>query len=212
MQLEFHPAANEFPMLDQKRLDELAEDIRTNGQREPIRTYKNQIIDGRNRYEACKKLGIEPDVEPLPDNIDPYLYVWSLNGERRDLAAAQRYGIWKNCMEKSEEWRSKQRKIQEEANRKRAEAAKQQETRGNRYVAPKQQEKERANEKNIEKLAEETGGENIEVQPQVVAKPQEKKNYTETKRRRCREKYRLDSFAPGFSQNWLSHKKISVLR
>jgi len=114
VELKYHPAADEFPMLDEKRLGELGDDISTNGQREPIRTHDGQIIDGRNRYEACNKLGIKPIVEPLSEDIDPYLYVWSLNGERRDLAAAQHYAIWKECMEKSEEWRRKQQEIREE--------------------------------------------------------------------------------------------------
>lgn len=124
---QYHSAADQFPMLDEKRLNELAEDIKINGQREDIKTYQNQILDGRNRYEACKKIGITPRVSPLSKTIDPYLYVWSLNGERRDLAAAQRYGIWKNCMEQSAEWQARQQRIQEEASRKRAEAAEQQE-------------------------------------------------------------------------------------
>ena len=36
------------------------EDIKKNGLQEKIWTYKGQIIDGRHRYLACKKFGIEP--------------------------------------------------------------------------------------------------------------------------------------------------------
>ena len=121
---EFHPAADEFPMMDKERLDELIKDISINGQREPICLYQGKILDGRNRMLACQALGIAPKTRTLPEDIDPWSYVWSLNGERRDLTAAQRYLIWKACHEKSEAWQAEQRRIQEEANRKRSEAAK----------------------------------------------------------------------------------------
>jgi len=123
---EFHPAADEFPMMDKERLDELIKDISINGQREPICLYQGKILDGRNRMLACQALGIAPKTRTLPEDIDPWSYVWSLNGERRDLTAAQRYLIWKACHEKSEAWQAEQQRIQEEANRKRSEAAKQQ--------------------------------------------------------------------------------------
>lgn len=124
---EFHPAADEFPMMDKERLDELIKDISINGQREPICLYQGKILDGRNRMLACQALGIAPKTRTLPEDIDPWSYVWSLNGERRDLTAAQRYLIWKACHEKSEAWQAEQQRIQDEANRKRSEAAKERE-------------------------------------------------------------------------------------
>lgn len=123
---EIHPAANLFPSLDDSRIKELAEDIRANGQREPVCLYRGQILDGRNRLAACRMLGIQPKTRNLPDNIDPFAYVWSLNGERRDLTADQRYLIWKRCHEQSEIWQAEQQRIRDEANRKRSEATKQQ--------------------------------------------------------------------------------------
>lgn len=122
--LPIHPAAEEFPLLDDARLAALADDIRINGQREPIRLFDGAIVDGRNRYRACISIGVEPRVEALPADIDPWAYVWSLNGERRDLTADQRYLIWKSCAEHSEAWAAERRRIATEANRKRAVAAK----------------------------------------------------------------------------------------
>lgn len=119
---ESHPAANAFPLLSQDRLQNLADDIRATGLREPIRIYRDTILDGRNRYAACLLVGVDPIFEHVPDDIDPWAFVWSLNGERRDLTTDQRYLIWKDCNEHSDGWKTEQRRIQEEANRKRSEA------------------------------------------------------------------------------------------
>src|SRR5262249_6823801 len=92
--VSFHEAADIFPLLNGERFEELVEDIRIHGQRAPIAMLKGQVLDGRNRYLACRQLGIEPIYNDLPDDIDPYGYVWSLNGERRDLNPDQRFIIW----------------------------------------------------------------------------------------------------------------------
>jgi N6-adenosine-specific RNA methylase IME4 len=110
-------------MLDADRLAALAESIRQNGQREPIMLYQGRIVDGRNRYQACQMLGVEPVLEHLPDDIDPWDYVWDLNAERRELMADQRYLIWLSWNEKSTAWKAEQQRIRDEANAGRAEAA-----------------------------------------------------------------------------------------
>lgn len=122
--MDTHAAANEFPMLDDKRLAALADDIRDNGQREPIRLFRGLILDGRNRYAACELAGVAPRFEDMPQGIDPWAYVWSLNGERRDLTADQRYLIWKSCHEHSGAWAAEAARIKGEASRKRSDAAK----------------------------------------------------------------------------------------
>lgn len=116
-----HPAADAFPMMDSSRYAELRDDIAANGQREPITLYDGAILDGRNRYRACEELGLAPLTRTFEG--DPWAFVWSLNGQRRDLVAEQRYLIWKHVHENSEEWRQQRRRIAEDANRKRAEAA-----------------------------------------------------------------------------------------
>lgn len=126
MNLQIHPAANAFPMLPPDRLQCLADDIKATGLREAIRIYRGDIIDGRNRYAACQMSGIEPRFDNIPDDADPWAFVWSLNGERRDITGDQRYLIWKDCSEHSDAWQTEQRMIQDEANRKRSEAAKEQ--------------------------------------------------------------------------------------
>jgi N6-adenosine-specific RNA methylase IME4 len=120
--MKHHPAADAFPMMDDKRYQELVVDIGAHGQREPITLCDGMILDGRNRYKACQELGITPTTKDFDG--DPWAFVWSLNGQRRDLVAEQRYLIWKYCHEKSESWQAEKSRIQEEANRKRSVAAK----------------------------------------------------------------------------------------
>lgn len=122
--MKFHPAADAFPMMDAARHGELVADIKANGQREPITLCDGMVLDGRNRYKACVELGIEPKTRDFTG--DPWAYAWSLNGMRRDLVAEQRYLIWKFCAENSELLQAEKRRIAEEANAKRAEAAKSQ--------------------------------------------------------------------------------------
>ena len=121
---DFHPAANEFPLLDDARLEELADDIRTNGLREPIRVCDGLILDGRNRYIACQRAGVDPQIEHVSGETNPFAYVWSLNGQRRDLTQDQRYLIWKSCAERSGEWQAQRQRIQDDANRSRHELQK----------------------------------------------------------------------------------------
>jgi len=120
IQYKTHPAANSFPMMDKDRYNDLLMDIKTNGQLEPITICEDMILDGRNRYKACVELGVEPVIKVF--NGNPWAYSWSLNGQRRDLDAEQRYLIWTECNKHSKEWSEQQLLIQEEANRKRSES------------------------------------------------------------------------------------------
>jgi hypothetical protein len=90
-QLEPHPFADLFPLLDKDSIGfkALVEDIKANKQHEPVRLYEGKILDGRNRYNACAHLGV--DVATL-DYIgsDPIGYVLSVNLHRRHLNTSQR--------------------------------------------------------------------------------------------------------------------------
>lgn len=88
-----HEAANLFPMMSEDEFNDLVEDIRKNGQCEPIALYKNQIIDGRNRYAACQKLGIEPIVKEWDGKGSIVSHVISLNLKRRHLTSAQKAAV-----------------------------------------------------------------------------------------------------------------------
>jgi hypothetical protein len=70
----------------------LKDDILKNGQIEPIWIYQDKIVDGRNRYKACKELGIKPRFREYANNNGLSLvdFVISLNLKRRHLNASQK--------------------------------------------------------------------------------------------------------------------------
>jgi hypothetical protein len=89
MEYEFHPAADLFPMMSDEEIDALGEDMLLLGQRESIVLYRGQILDGRNRFQACLLKGIAPRFrDELPP--DPYAFVASANLRRRHLDESQR--------------------------------------------------------------------------------------------------------------------------
>lgn len=70
--------------------DALVEDIRANDLREAIWTHDGQIIDGRNRYNACSQIGIEPRFREWNGEGSLVSFVVSLNLKRRHLNESQR--------------------------------------------------------------------------------------------------------------------------
>jgi ParB-like chromosome segregation protein Spo0J len=56
--LEPHALAKLFPPMRPYEYEELKADIARNGLQVPIVLYEERILDGRNRYLACKELGI----------------------------------------------------------------------------------------------------------------------------------------------------------
>jgi hypothetical protein len=112
--LEFHPLANIFPLMEGEEFDKLVADIKANGLREKIDLYEGRVVDGRNRYRALQRLGIDPDAEPkryfrkaiytrtIGGEIAPHeqsnddrvrAYVISRNIHRRHLTGEQKRGL-----------------------------------------------------------------------------------------------------------------------
>lgn len=85
-----HPVAALFPLLSDEELDDLAADIKANGQIHPIILDKDNIlIDGQNRLEACRRAGIAPRFGQLSNGIDPVAFILSNNIRRRHLTKGQ---------------------------------------------------------------------------------------------------------------------------
>ena len=88
--MNFHPVANIFPMMSAEEFEALKADIQANGQLEPIWLHDNQIVDGRNRYNACVALGVEPAFREWNGEGSLVAFVISLNLVRRHLNETQR--------------------------------------------------------------------------------------------------------------------------
>ena len=91
-----HPLAAIFPELPPEELNQLVRDIRERGQLEPIIVYKGLILDGQNRYKACKIVGIKPRIEEFDAKLakrSPEEFVLSRNLRRRHLSGGQKAAI-----------------------------------------------------------------------------------------------------------------------
>lgn len=87
--LSFHPLADVLPLIEGEAFDELAASIKANGLRDPITMFEGAILDGRNRYRACLKVGVEPRTEQFSGG-DPALFVCDRNLHRRHLTDGQK--------------------------------------------------------------------------------------------------------------------------
>jgi ParB-like chromosome segregation protein Spo0J len=85
---QYHDLANAFPMMSDDEFAALVEDIDKNGLLHPVVMFEGKILDGRNRYEACQKLGIaHREIQFKGD--DPASFVASENLRRRHLTPTQ---------------------------------------------------------------------------------------------------------------------------
>jgi ParB-like chromosome segregation protein Spo0J len=88
--LQDHPLAALFPLMEAADLRALADDIREHGLRAPITLHEGLILDGRNRYRACRLAGIEPKLRTLPEGQDALAFSLAANLHRRHLTESQR--------------------------------------------------------------------------------------------------------------------------
>lgn len=84
-----HPLSELLPLMDDAEIAELAADIQQHGQRAPITLYENKILDGRNRYRACKLVNVEPKVRHFSSG-NALAFILSANVFRRHLTTSQR--------------------------------------------------------------------------------------------------------------------------
>ena len=86
--MNLHSLCTIFPKLDSLAFEALRADILANGLRNPIIIKNGEVIDGQNRLQACKDLGIEPRFEEYAGD-DLVEFVLAQNLHRRHLSAGQ---------------------------------------------------------------------------------------------------------------------------
>ena len=82
---QLHRYCAELPEIHTEDFDELVEDIRRHGLNNPIVLYKEKILDGRTRYEACVKAGVEPIFIEF-EEVCPAVNKAKSDSERNDIA------------------------------------------------------------------------------------------------------------------------------
>lgn len=94
--MKTHWVADMYP-LNETDIEPLAASIKANGQRTPIMALKDgTIIDGRNRWLACQKAGVDPIITIInPDGKEvSEETLWSIatdcNSMRRDMTSSLR--------------------------------------------------------------------------------------------------------------------------
>lgn len=87
----YHEVVELFPHMNEEEFAQLCDDIKLNGLLEPIwvEAGSGLIIDGRHRYEACQKLGIEPRFREYDGTASLVEFVMSINLRRRHLSPSQ---------------------------------------------------------------------------------------------------------------------------
>jgi hypothetical protein len=87
--MKTHPIADLFPMMADDELQDLAADIKERGLLQPVvRDTEGRILDGRNRYAACKIAGVEPEYVTY-EGDDPDGYALAVNIARRNMSKGQ---------------------------------------------------------------------------------------------------------------------------
>ena len=89
--MKAHPATAIMPNMTDSEYADLKADMSVHGQRETIKTWEGQIVDGRQRYRACMELGITPRFDALK-KVEGTVeqLVLSLNYHRRHLTTSQK--------------------------------------------------------------------------------------------------------------------------
>lgn len=89
-EIQFHPIAEIFPLIDGPEFSALVADVQAHGVREPIWLYEGKILDGRNRYRAALESGATFDTRTFDgDALEAIELVWSLNRTRRHMSPSQ---------------------------------------------------------------------------------------------------------------------------
>lgn len=115
---EYHKLCQAFPMMSKEELQQLGEDIRDNGQRFGVFRWHGLIIDGKNRIEACKLVGVDPIIVDKEDKLeteaDVIRLIYSANLVRRQLSASVKAALAVELMKAIEEADKEDKKSKKE--------------------------------------------------------------------------------------------------
>ena len=87
--LERHPLSKVWGDMSPKEFEELVEDVRKHGVREPVKVFEGMVLDGWHRYTAAVVAEKECRLEHYTGD-DPRAYVVSENLHRRHLTPGER--------------------------------------------------------------------------------------------------------------------------
>lgn len=102
-----------MPDMSEGEFTLLCQSIQKIGQKVPIILLDGKILDGRSRYGACLKIGIQPEIrnyDPERDGPSPTDFVIAHNVNRRHLTTGQRAIIIQSALKFYEE-EAKERKL-----------------------------------------------------------------------------------------------------
>jgi len=121
---EYHQACLLLPKMDSEEFNALRDSIRKGYDRQhPITLFEEKILDGRHRFEACKAEGVIPFFVTRGD-VDPFDFVRREHEGRRSWKSSEQKALVVGALlSSSKEFQTQQRRIREEANRARSEAA-----------------------------------------------------------------------------------------
>jgi ParB-like chromosome segregation protein Spo0J len=121
---QYHQACLTLPKMDAEEFAALRGSIRRGFDKQhPVVLFDGKVLDGRHRIEACKLEGIDP-VFVTKTDIDPFDYVRREHAARRSWKSQEQKAlVIGKLIEGSTEYQIAIEKIQEEANKARAEAA-----------------------------------------------------------------------------------------
>lgn len=88
---KFHPLSYMFSLMSEEEFKNHKESISEQGQLVKTQLFEGKLLDGRNRYLACKELGKEIEVEEFKGTYEQAKdYVFHVNYNRRHLTHAKR--------------------------------------------------------------------------------------------------------------------------
>jgi hypothetical protein len=93
-----HILCSSFPPMSDDDFNSLVQDIRENGQLEPIIMLEGCVLDGWHRFQACAELNKEPKTKEFSGD-NPASFVLSKNLHRRHMEPSQRAVAVASCRE-----------------------------------------------------------------------------------------------------------------